>query len=167
MLKQGTSNKRAQFLALAAFVALAALMIGCREQAPAPAPAAPAASAPATPASPAPALRTKEQAMSALMSLPELQAWSSRIEKESGGKVRGALIEYDPKPRVINGKSYWQFSFVENGPAAAHRWDSFLVAQSGDEILVEDFGTDNTLSLEQWRKEKNPIQRTSADVIGG
>jgi len=68
---------------------------------------------------------------------------------------------------VIAGKSYWQFSFVENASDAAHRWDSFLVAQAGDEILVEDFGTDNTLTLDQWRKEKNPMQRTSADVIGG
>jgi hypothetical protein len=161
MSKTGTSRKRAQFLVLAAFVALASSMSACRDQ---PAPAAPAAT---TTAPSAPAVRTKEQAMSDLMSLPELRAWSARIEKESGGKARGALIEYDPAPRVIAGKSYWQFSFVENASDAAHRWDSFLVAQAGDEILVEDFGTDNTLTLDQWRKEKNPMQRTSADVIGG
>ncbi|RJG25431.1 hypothetical protein D3872_02950 [Massilia cavernae] len=107
---------------------------------------------------------TREQAMSALMALPELKAWSAVIEKSSGGKARGALIEYDTKPRVINGKSYYQFSFVENSIDAAHPWESFLVAQQGDEILVDDFGTEKTLTLDQWRKEKQPMLRTSAGI---
>jgi hypothetical protein len=153
MLKQGSSKKHA----LAALIMLAAMLGGCRDQ-PAPAPAATAQDASAT--------RGREQAMAALMALPELQAWSSQLEKASGGKVRGALIEYDDKPRVINGKSYWQFSFVENGSDAAHPWDSFLVAQQGNEILVEDFGTDTPLTLEQWRKEKRPMERTSGEMIG-
>jgi len=101
--------------------------------------------------------------MTALMSLPELKAWSAQLEKASGGKVRGALIEYDPKPKTINGLNYWQFSFVENGSDAAHRWESFLVAERGDDILVEDFTADKTLTLEQWRKQKHPMERTAAN----
>ncbi len=54
-----------------------------------------------SPTAPAPQTqteRTKTQAMKTLMALPELKLWSSQIEKGSGGKLRGALIEYDPKP---------------------------------------------------------------------
>lgn len=101
----------------------------------------------------------KEQAKAALMALPELQAWAAQIEKASGGTVRGALIEDDPAPRNIDGKNYWQFSFVENRSDAVHRLDSFLVAQSGGEILVEDFESDTTLTLEQWRRDKRPLER--------
>lgn len=162
MLKQESSNQRISGVALAAVIALASMLGGCREQS-APPPVKPTATATAT--DPA-ATRTREQAMSALMALPELQAWSTQLEKASGGKVRGALIEYDSAPRVINGKSYWQFSFVENGSDAAHPWDSFLVAHQGDEILVEDFGTDTPLTLDQWRKEKRPLERTSGEMIG-
>lgn len=158
MLKQESSKQRIRGAALAALIALASVLGGCRE---APAPAAPTAVA----ADPA-ASRTREQAMSALMALPELQAWSSQLEKASGGKVRGALIEYDSAPRVINGKNYWQFSFVENGSDAAHPWESFLVSKQDDEILVEDFGTDTPMTLEQWRKEKRPMERTSGEMIG-
>ena len=158
MLKQESSNQRIRGAALAAVIALASMLGGCRE--------VPAPEAPAAAASDATASRTREKAMSALMALPELKAWSSQLEKASGGKVRGALIEYDSAPRVINGKRYWQFSFVENGSDAAHPWESFLVAYQGDEILVEDFGTDTPLTLEQWRKEKRPMERTSGEMIG-
>ena len=98
--------------------------------------------------------------MTALMSLPELKAWSGQLEKASGGKVRGALIEYDPKPKTIHGVNYWQFSFVENGSDAAHRWESFLVSQSDAEILVDDSVTDTSLTLAQWRRDSKPMQRT-------
>ena len=99
----------------------------------------------------------KEQAKATLMALPELQAWSAQIEKASDGTIRGALIEDDPAPRNINGKNYWQFSFVENRSDAVRRLESFLVAQSGGEILVEDFDSDTTFTLEQWRRDKRPL----------
>ena len=160
MLKQESSKQRVRVASLAAVIALASVVGGCRE---APAPAAPAASTAAVDPT---ATRTREQAMTALMALPELQAWSSQLEKASSGKVRGALIEYDSAPRVIKGKNYWQFSFVENGSDAAHPWESFLVSKQDNEILVEDFGTDTPLTLEQWRKEKRPMERTSGEMIG-
>jgi hypothetical protein len=135
---------------------------------------APAASAPARAAAPRAvpndepaarpvATRTKEQASAALMALPELQAWSAMLEKSSGGKVRGALIEYDPTPRKLNGKSYWQFSFVENSAESAQRWESFLVSSSDDEILVEDATNDEVISLARWRREKHPEKRINID----
>ena len=127
------------------------------------APRAPAvASEPPPPSEPA-ATRTKEQAAAALMALPELQAWSALLEKNSNGKVHGALIEYDPTPRKLNGKNYWQFSYVENSAEAAQRWESFLVSSSDDEILVEDASTDEVISLARWRREKHPAKRTSID----
>ena len=101
--------------------------------------------------------------MAALMALPELKARSSQLEKSSGGKVRGALIEYDASPKLIDGKRYFQLSFVENGADAAHRWESFLVAESGNDILVEDPATDKTVTLDQWRKDKQPLARISAN----
>jgi hypothetical protein len=131
----------------------------------APAAAAPRAVAdkePAPPSEPA-ATRSKEQAAAALMALPELQAWSALLEKNSNGKVHGALIEYDPTPRKLNGKNYWQFSYVENSAEAAQRWESFLVSSSDDEILVEDASTDEVISLARWRREKHPAKRTSID----
>jgi hypothetical protein len=126
-------------------------------------PAPPAAVQASTAAAPAPTQRSREQAAAALMALPELQAWSAMLEKHSGGQSRGALIEYDPTPRSLKGKRYYQFSFVENTPEAALRWESFLASLSDDEILVEDSNTDELLTLERWRKEKHPAQRTGID----
>lgn len=101
--------------------------------------------------------------MNALMALPELKAWSAYLEKSSGGQTRGALIEYGPTPKAIANKRYWQFSYVENTPDAAHRWESFLVGQDTDDILVDDFETDRPLTLAQWRRDKRPMQRTAAE----
>jgi len=115
---------------------------------------------PAPPAEPR-AIRTKEQGAAALMALPELQAWSALIEKNSSGKAHGGLLEYDPAPRKLNGKNYWQFSYVENSAESALRWESFLVSSSDDEILVEDATNDEVISLARWRREKHPAKRTS------
>lgn len=110
----------------------------------------------------APITRDKQQATLALLALPELKAWSQRIEQGSGGKIHGAVIEYDPTPRVVKGRSYWQLNFIENSADAAQPWESFLVSTSSDEILVEDLATDQLLTLERWRKEKHPMYRSSA-----
>ena len=158
MQKRDAPSKRVQFLGLAVIVSLGATIFGCRGDKPA-TPIAPAAAVATTDAHP----RSKEQAMAALMALPELKARSSQLEKSSGGKVRGALIEYDASPKLIDGKRYFQLSFVENGADAAHRWESFLVAESGNDILVEDPATDKTVTLDQWRKDKQPLARISAN----
>jgi len=133
-------------------LALAIGMAGCKRAAEPPAtPAKPAVTqAPAVPA------RTREQAMAQLMALPEVKAWSEQIEKNSHGKVHGAVIEDDPAPRVIDGKPYYQLSFVENRKQSVHRRASFLVAKHGDDILVEDALTDTVESLSEWRRN---IQR--------
>ncbi|MES2150631.1 MAG: hypothetical protein V4508_12665 [Pseudomonadota bacterium] len=151
-------NKKAQLLGLMAIIGLTSTILGCREQAQATAPVA----APAPVVVAAPVVRTKELAMKALMALPELKAWSAHLEKTSGGKVHGALIEYDQAPKIVNGKRYWQFSFVENGSDAAHRWESFLVAQDSDEILVDDTASDKAITLDQWRKDSKPMERADA-----
>ncbi|WP_229258969.1 hypothetical protein [Duganella flavida] len=117
---------------------------------------------PTPPSEPKP-IRSKEQGAAALMALPELQAWSALIEKNSGGKAHGGLLEYDPMQRKLNGKSYWQFSYVENSAESALRWESFLVSSSDDEILVEDASSDEVISLARWRREKHPAKRTAID----
>lgn len=106
-------------------------------------------------------VRTREQAIAALMALPELKAWSDQIEKSSHGKAHGAVIEDDPAPRILNGKPYYQLSFVENRKQDVRRRASFLVAQQSDEILVEDDATDTVESLTEWRRHIHKVELKS------
>jgi hypothetical protein len=103
---------------------------------------------------------SRDQAVAALMALPELQAWSKQIEKASQGKAHGAIIEYDDQLREVDGKRYYQLSFIENSDDAAQRWESFLVGQSDGDILVDDDADGAILSLAQWRETKKPLQRS-------
>ncbi|MFP5391909.1 MAG: hypothetical protein ACLGI6_10245 [Gammaproteobacteria bacterium] len=135
-----------------AIIAMSALFAACE-----PVPTAKVAK----PSLDATSYRTKEQAMASLMALPELKAWSAQIEKASQGTRHGALMEYDTQPKDVNGKRYWQFSFVENGSEAAHRYESFLVSDSGDDILVDDTANDKLLTLADWRQQKRPLQQVS------
>lgn len=143
--------------ALGLALVLAASVAGCkraeREQPAAPKPA-PVQEAPA---------RSKQQAMEALLAVPELKAWSSQIEKRSKGKAHGAVIEDDPVPREVNGRKYYQLTFVENRADDVRRRESFLVAQQGDEILVEDADTDSLLTLQEWRRTIERVDLKSAD----
>jgi len=106
---------------------------------------------------------SREQAVEKLMALPELKAWADGIEKRSGGKLRGALIEYDPAPRDVQGTPHYQFTFVENGEESVQAWQSFLVSTNRGDILVEDDISGELLTLDRWRKEKQPLQRGSAN----
>ena len=133
---------------LFALCALAA----CKRETPAPAPAPAAVQAPAAP------VRTRDQAVAALMALPELKAWSSEIEQRSHGKAHGAVIEDDPNPRIIEGKAYYQLSFVEDRKQNVHRRASFLVSKQDDEILVEDGETDAVQSLAEWRRNIRNVE---------
>ncbi|AWL06224.1 hypothetical protein ACFOHT_21280 [Massilia oculi] len=123
---------------------------------------APLTPAPAEPTVQAPA-HTKQDAMTSLLALPELQAWSRQIEQRSQGKAHGAVIEDDPVPREVNGKKYYQLSFVENRAENAHRRESFLVAQDGSEILVDDTDSDTLLSLQEWRRTIERVDLKSAN----
>jgi hypothetical protein len=153
-----TSTRRLPATGLAVLsLVLAAGMAGCKR---APEPPAPPARPAATQAPAAPA-RTREQAMAQLMALPEVKAWSEQIEKNSRGKVHGAVIEDDPAPRVIDGKPYYQLSFVENRKQSVHRRASFLVAKNGDDILVEDASTDTLESLSEWRRNIQRVELKS------
>lgn len=143
-----------------AAIALCCAFAGCKraERAeatmPTPAPAAPSVQAPG---------QSKEQAMESLLALPELKAWSQQIEQRSSGKAHGAVIEDNPVPREVNGKKYYQLSFVENRAEDARRRESFLVAQDGSEILVDDADTDTLLSLQEWRRTIERVNLKSAN----
>jgi hypothetical protein len=138
----------------ATLLALAALA-GCKGEKPAPPPRPAAVQAPAAPA------RTRDQAIAELMALPELKTWSDEIEKRSHGAAHGAVIEDDPNPRILEGKAYYQLSFVEDRKQDVHRRASFLVAHQGDEILVEDTDNDTVQSLAEWRRNIRKIELKS------
>jgi hypothetical protein len=145
---------------LATSLLAAFLLAGCKDkQAPVapPQPAKPVVQPKAEPA------LTREQAMAALLALPEVKAWSQDIEQRSRGKARGAVIEDDPTPRVINGTPYWQLSFVENRADKVNRRESFLVARTGSQILVEDTASDTVLSLDEWRRGIRRVETKSAN----
>jgi hypothetical protein len=144
------STLRIRLLGASLFVA--GLLAACKGEPP-PAPPKPAATqAPSAPE------RTREQAMAALMAIPEIKAWSEQIEKTSRGKVHGAVIEDDPAPRIVNGKAYYQLSFVEDRKQNVHRLASFLVARQGDEILVDDAQSDKVQSLAEWRRNIRRVE---------
>jgi hypothetical protein len=130
-------------------------LAACKGEKPAP-PAKPVVSAaPAVPA------RTRDQAIAALLALPEIKTWSDHIEKSSHGAAHGAVIEDDPSPRLIDGKPYYQLSFVENRKQNVHRRASFLVAKQGGDILVEDGETDALQSLSEWRRNIRGLELKS------
>jgi hypothetical protein len=149
-----SSPRAAGLFALALFLAFS---LGACKRAEPPAPAKPAA-APKAPAEPA---RTRDQAVAALLALPEIKTWSEQIEKSSRGAAHGAVIEDDPTPRLVNGKPYYQLSFVENRKQNVHRRASFLVAQQGDDILVDDAATDTLQSLTEWRRNVRKLELKS------
>jgi hypothetical protein len=138
----------------ASLLALAALA-ACKGEKPAPPPKPAAVQAPAAPT------RTRDQAVAALMALPELKTWSDQIEKRSHGAAHGAVIEDDPTPRIVEGKAYYQLSFVEDRKQDVHRRASFLVARQGDEILVEDLDKDTLQSLAEWRRNIRKLELKS------
>jgi hypothetical protein len=144
------------------FSLLAAIVLaGCKDKQPPPAPL-PQPAKPIVQQKAEPAV-TREQAMASLLALPEVKSWSQDIEKRSRGKAHGAVIEDDPTPRVINGRQYWQLSFVENRADKVHRRESFLVAQTGNQILVEDTANDTVVSLDDWRRNIRRVELKSAD----
>ena len=148
---------------LATSLLAATLLAGCKDQQPpaaAPQPAKPAQPIVQQKAEPA---VTREQAMAALLALPEVKTWSNEIERRSQGKAHGAIIEDDQTPRTLNGKQYWQMSFVENRAASVQRRESFLVAQAGGQILVDDLQNDTVLSLDEWRRQIRRVNLKSAD----
>ena len=143
---------------LALCAALGAALAGCKDE---PKPVPPAKPI-VQPQKIVPAV-TKDQAMAALLALPEVKSWSAEIEKRSRGKAHGAIIEDDPTPRTLNGRQYWQMSFVENRAQSVQRRESFLVAKTGSEILVEDLKNDTVLSLDDWRRGIRRVELKSAD----
>jgi hypothetical protein len=139
-----------------AFLIVLGALAACKGEKPAVPPPKPVVSqAPSVPT------RTREQAIAELMALPELKAWSNQIEKSSHGKAHGAVIEDDPAPRILNGKPYYQLSFVEDRPQDVHRRASFLVAHQGEDILVEDDATDTVQSLAEWRRNIHKVELKS------
>jgi hypothetical protein len=134
------SPKLRRMFTLSLVLALSSTVIGCREKTP----QTPTVSAPA-------AKRTPQQAMQALLAVPEIAAWSKQIEQQSNGAAHGAVIQTDPQLTVIDGRRYYPLGFVENSDEQARRLGNFLVAETGDAILVEDGESGKVVTLAQWR----------------
>ena len=109
--------------------------------------------APAIPATatPQPVPHTLKEAQRMLSALPEVQKWSSQLERESNGRWHGALMQYDSAPVRMNGHLYWQISFVATGPDTVRPIEDFLVDQVSNKILVSDPESGRALSLVEWR----------------
>lgn len=119
---------------------------------------------PEPPAPPFIGPRSQDQARDLLADLPELKAWSEHLIKTSGGTVQGQLVRYSPTPKEINGKHYWQFSYVANGPDMARRWENFLVGQDNPDVLVDDTESGIRMTLTEWRRNKQPMKRIVAQA---
>lgn len=152
------NNKRRKIGAIVAVVVAisAGTAVTHRRAAKQPAPAPVAASAPASANTAKP---PSEQAVTALMALPELKAWSGWIEKKSKGAAHGAVVADASGNRTINGRTYQAYSFVENDAESAHFWQGFYVTPTGDSILVEDAATGDVVSVEEWRQKDKPLER--------
>ncbi|MFP5391908.1 MAG: hypothetical protein ACLGI6_10240 [Gammaproteobacteria bacterium] len=147
---------------IAIVAAIVTVVFGVRAlQTPTPAAAASSVSSAPLPPPPPPfqGPRGQEEARLLLAELPELKAWSAHLDKMSSGTVHGELVRFSPMPKEIEGKHYWQFSYVEILPDAARRWETFLVGEDTPDILVDDLDTGAVLSLEKWRTEKKPLHR--------
>jgi len=155
MFRPGTLSTYRRLLLVAPALLVGLALAGCqRDKPPAPKPAA-TAQAPTQPS------RTRDQAIDAVLTIPEIKTWSDQIEKSSRGAAHGAVIEDDPAPRLIDGKPYYQLSFVENRKQNIHRRASFLVAKQGNDILVEDAETDAVQSLSEWRRNIRNVELKS------
>lgn len=119
---------------------------------------------PEPPAPPFVGPRTQDQARDLLADLPEVKAWSQHLINTSGGAVQGQLVRYSPTPKDINGKRYWLFSYVANGPDMARRWENFLVGEDNPEVLVDDTDSGERISLTEWRRNKQPMKRIMAQA---
>ena len=147
---------------VAVIAAIVTVLFGMRALK-APHAAAPAVAAAVAPPEPPPppydGPRSQDEARELLAKLPELRTWSAHLQKMSAGTVHGDLVRFSPTPKTLDGKRYWQFSYVENLPDAARRWETFLVGENTPEILVDDIESGTTLTLAKWRAEKHPLNR--------
>ena len=100
-----------------------------------------------------------QRAVNALFALPELKEWSAAIERNSGGRAHGAVIGGDADPLSVGGKTYHAYSFMENNPDQARRLQGFYVTQDGSSILVEDAGSGETMTVDEWRQREKPMDR--------
>lgn len=133
-------RKKGAIVAVMVAVATSVFVATRNKPEPPPAPAPAKASAPAT-----------EPAVAALLALPEIKAAAEQIEKSSMGAAHGAIIGGDGEPKVVGGKTYKSYSFMESDPKISRRLLGFYVTADGRDILVDDIETGDTIPLEEWR----------------
>jgi hypothetical protein len=93
-----------------------------------------------------------QPAVAALLALPEIKAMAAEIEKSSMGAAHGGIIGGDGQTRIIDGKTYQAYSFMESDPKISRRIQGFYVTADGKDILVDDVETGDIISLDEWRR---------------
>lgn len=107
---------------------------------------------PEAPPAPPAVAHAERPAVKALLALPEIKAAAEQIEKSSMGAAHGAIIGGDGDAKVIDGKTYQSYSFMESDPKVSRRLLGFYVTADGKDILVDDIETGDTITLDEWRK---------------
>lgn len=88
--------------------------------------------------------------------VPEINAFEEQIKSKSNGKSSlemRVLISPDKYSNRVN-KDYYQIYVAENSSKLSVKWNIFYVNEELNKIMVEDFSTENMISLEQWREGK-------------
>lgn len=136
-----SARKRGAMLAVIVAIAAGSLVVTRKADAP----VAPAGSS-------VPAGVVQQPAVKALLELPEVKEMSEQIDKSSAGAARGAIIVGDGEAKVVNGKTYLPYSFMESDAKISRRIQGFYVTADGKDILVDDIETGEAITLEEWRQ---------------
>jgi len=110
---------------------------------------------------------TVDDALVAVLTLPEVKAADAYIREKTNGANHGATLADSEEPVAVAGKRYWQIAFVEDTPELVHRWWTFLVEVNTGTVLVEDYLTGLPMDLDYWRAKEKPLQQISPNASGG
>jgi hypothetical protein len=95
-----------------------------------------------------------------VLRLPEAKAWDAFMRKKTSGKYHGCVIADSDRPERISGRMCLPIAFMEDGPDAMHRWQTFEVdVDTGKVMVLDATGEYKLLTLKQWRKREHPMDR--------
>jgi hypothetical protein len=103
-------------------------------------------------------------ALKRVAELPETKAWADYIQKKNAGLKSGEclLVSDEKVPDRYKGTFYWTVEFTEfdtEPTIPPYRWETFLVRTKDCHIFIHDLNHNEILSLERWRKLKQPMKR--------
>jgi len=102
---------------------------------------------------------TIKQAEDLVWQLPEVQAWAKYLRTVKEYPVHGCTMDLSSEPWENNGHKWWAVGFYEDQEDHVVMWEAFVVRVDGGEIMVEDRLDGHWMSLDEWRRDKNPMAR--------